>query len=103
VIAVERHDLGSIKDTENQLKHGVSFADAQHAFFDLNRVIAQDVSHSTPDETRYYCFGERSDGILTVRLTWRGETIRIIGAGPGQADADPGLAHHALSAPGFST
>jgi uncharacterized DUF497 family protein len=30
------------KDRENQAKHGVAFAVAQHAFADPNRVIAED-------------------------------------------------------------
>ena len=70
----------SAKDTENQRKHGVSFAEAQAAFLDPGRVIARDVGHSR-SESRYYCFGRVADGILTVRFTYRGIIIRIIGAG----------------------
>ena len=44
------------------------------------RVIARNVGHSRA-EPRYYCFGRVSDGILTVRFTYRGNVIRIIGAG----------------------
>ncbi len=69
------------KDRLNQQKHGVSFADAQGAFLDYSRVIAEDVTHSTPTETRYFCFGEFGGGILTVRFTLRDEVIRIFGAG----------------------
>ena len=69
------------KDVANQLKHGVSFADAQLAFTDRRRVIAQDLSHSTPTEARYYCFGEWAGGVLTVRFTYRNEIVRILGAG----------------------
>ena len=68
------------KDLQNQSKHGVAFMDAQYAFADVNRVIAEDVSHSH-SEKRYYCFGKVGDGILTVRFTYRGGVIRIIGAG----------------------
>lgn len=70
------------KDGENQLKHGVSFNEAQHAFFDENRIIAEDLGHSDV-ETRYYCFGydQHSQGILTVRFTYRQNKIRIFGAG----------------------
>jgi uncharacterized protein len=68
------------KDAENQRKHGVSFAEAQAAFFDPGRVIARDVGHSRA-EPRFYCFGRAFDGILTVRFTYRGSVIRIIGAG----------------------
>lgn len=68
------------KDRENQKKHGVPFEVAQYAFTDPRRVIAEDVGHSQ-EEKRYYCFGMVGDGILTVRFTYRGNTIRIIGAG----------------------
>jgi uncharacterized DUF497 family protein len=68
------------KDAENQRKHGVSFAEAQAAFLDSGRVIARDVAHSRT-ERRFYCFGRVSDGVLTVRFTYRGSVIRIIGAG----------------------
>jgi uncharacterized protein len=55
-------------------------AEAQLAFLDPSRVIAKDVSHSK-GEPRFYCFGQTGDGVLTVRFTYRGEVIRIIGAG----------------------
>ena len=70
------------KNIDNQRKHGVSFDEAQYAFLDESRVIAEDLSHSQ-DEKRYYCFGlnEQGNGILTVRFTYRSGHIRIIGAG----------------------
>lgn len=68
------------KDEENQIKHGVSFSNAQLAFLDPMRVIAEDVSHSS-NEKRYYCFGLVGSGIMTVRFTYRHDAIRIIGAG----------------------
>jgi uncharacterized DUF497 family protein len=68
------------KDRENQKKHGIAFASAQSAFTDPHRVIAEDLSHSLR-EKRYYCFGRIQGGILTVRFTYRGDTIRIFGAG----------------------
>ena len=75
-----RFDWDPKKDTENQQKHGVSFANAQYAFADPRRVIAEDVSHSG-QEKRYYCFGKVAGGVLTVRFTFREDVIRIIGAG----------------------
>ena len=69
------------KDTSNQNKHGVSFILAQYAFDDPNRIILEDVTHSTADEQRYYCLGKVSGGILTVRFTHRKHRIRIFGAG----------------------
>jgi uncharacterized DUF497 family protein len=68
------------KDQDNQRKHRVSFGEAQLAFFDRARVIARDVLHSS-DEPRFYCIGRLPSGILTVRFTYRGQVIRIIGAG----------------------
>ena len=68
------------KDKLNQRKHGVSFALAQLAFLDPNRIILQDVSHSQ-EEKRFYCIGQVTEGILTVRFLYRNEQIRIIGAG----------------------
>ena len=52
----------SNKDALNQEKHGVSFALAQLAFLDHNRVILEDLEHSN-DEKRFYCLGRVSGGI----------------------------------------
>jgi len=70
------------KNQENKRKHGVTFYEAQHAFLDINRVIAEDLEHSQV-EKRYYCFGlnKQGSGILTVRFTYRSGCIRIFGAG----------------------
>ena len=68
------------KDLANQEKHGFSFAQAQYAFADPNRVIAKDLTHSD-DEDRFYCFGQVGDGIATVRFTYREKVIRNFGAG----------------------
>ncbi len=68
------------KDKVNKEKHGVSFAFAQLAFIDNKRIILEDLEHSV-DEKRYYCLGRVSDGILTVRFTYRSNKIRIFGAG----------------------
>lgn len=68
------------KNLRNQEKHGVSFALAQFAFADPDRVILEDLEHSD-DETRYFCLGRVAEGILSVRFTLRGGTIRIFGAG----------------------
>lgn len=70
------------KNIENQKKHGLSFDEAQHAFFDQHRVIAEDLEHSQ-FEKRFYCFGLDAEGsrIITVRFTYRSNCIRIFGAG----------------------
>ena len=74
-MSIGNFEWNESKNLENQEKHGVSFYEAQHAFFDENRVIAE--------ETRYFCFGLNEDqtGILTVRFTHRNGYIRIFGAG----------------------
>ena len=68
------------KDVENKLKHGVSFALAQRAFFDPKRVIHENLTHSR-NEMRFFCFGRIEEDVLTARFTLRMDAIRIIGAG----------------------
>ena len=58
------------KDRANRLKHGVAFAEAQVAFFDPHRVLAEDLDHSAA-EPRYFCFGAVAGGVMTVRFTYR--------------------------------
>ena len=68
------------KNKINQEKQGISFFDAQYAFADPNRLMAKNLKHSETEE-RFYCFGKVNDEILTVRFTYRGNKIRIFGAG----------------------
>lgn len=68
------------KNLENHRKHGITFDLAQLAFLDPNRLIAEDAKHSHL-ENRFYCIGKVGGGVLTVRFVYRGQTIRIIGAG----------------------
>ena len=68
------------KNQENQQKHGVSFEEAQAAFLDPHRLIIKDIFHSSQEE-RWFCVGDIGTGIVTVRFTYRGHTIRIFGAG----------------------
>ncbi len=75
-----RFDWNETKNAANLQKHHVSFQDAQLAFVDSRRVIARDLDHSKTEE-RFYCFGKVAGGVLTVRFTYRGDLIRIIGAG----------------------
>lgn len=68
------------KNQKNVKKHGIAFETAQYAFLDPDRVIAQDIGHSTK-EKRYLCFGIVKGGVVTVRFTYREDRIRIFGAG----------------------
>lgn len=69
------------KNSNNILKHGLSFYEAQEAFFVENRVILLDEKHSI-SEKRYFCIGKASNNaIVTVRFTIRNNYIRIFGAG----------------------
>jgi len=67
-------EVDSEKDELNQRKHGVSFAMAQLAFLDSNRVILEDLEHGDK-EKRFYCIGSVSEGIMTVRFTCRNNKI----------------------------
>ena len=67
------------KNKINQEKHKISFEEAQFAFFDSKRIIAEDLEHSEI-EAKYYCFGKVKKNIITVRFTYRRNKIRIIGA-----------------------
>jgi uncharacterized protein len=49
------------KDSLYQKKHGVSFALAQFAFLDKNRIILEDLDHSAL-EKRCYCLGQIAGG-----------------------------------------
>ena len=80
-LAKVQFEWDPVKDAANREKHGVSFSLAQFAFADPDRVILEDLAHSTPNEHRYYCLGRVAEGILTVRFTYRDEVIRIFGAG----------------------
>ncbi|EKE00986.1 MAG: hypothetical protein ACD_21C00250G0059 [uncultured bacterium] len=68
------------KNKLNIEKHGVSFYEAQQAFLDPYRIIAEDLEHGQ-FEKRYYCFGKVEKHVMTVRFTYRDGFIRIIGAG----------------------
>lgn len=79
--AADNFEWDEQKDSSNQRKHGVAFAVAQYAFADPDRVILEDVTHSTEQEKRFFCLGRVGEGILTVRFTYRAGRIRIFGAG----------------------
>ena len=75
-----RFDWDDEKDKENQSKHNVAFSLAQYSFLDPKRIIVEDINHSN-EENRFYCIGRVGEEIMTVRFTYRGNIIRIFGAG----------------------
>jgi uncharacterized protein len=62
--------------------HGVDFLEASEAFFDPDRVLIKDHTHSQNEE-RFYCLGLTGieNKVITVRFTYRDNLIRIFGAG----------------------
>ena len=68
------------KERMNILKHGVNFAVAAGVFLDPRRAVFIDEKHRA-DEERYFCIGQVSERVITVRFTYRDQKIRIIGAG----------------------
>jgi len=68
------------KDVKNQKKHAIAFDEACLAFEDSHRIVIEDTEHSKR-EKRYFCIGKIPKGIVTVRFTYRGSTIRIFGVG----------------------
>jgi len=69
-----------VKESTNVRKHGVDFVTAAKAFRDPGRRIYTDSGHSAKEE-RFFCLGKVGNRVLTVRFTYRGGKIRVIGAG----------------------
>ena len=65
------------KEKENVNKHSVDFSTAAQAFKDPKIKIYFDSKH----EERFFCIGKVDGKVLTIRFTYRGNKIRIIGAG----------------------
>jgi uncharacterized protein len=64
-------------------KHGVSQIEAEQAFFNQPLVIAGDVVHSSPSETRHHALGQTDAvRILFITFTLRSNDtlIRVISA-----------------------
>ena len=54
------------KNSENLIKHGVSFHNAQFAFLDRRGAIAKDHTHSKREQ-RFYYFGSDREGTGVYR------------------------------------
>lgn len=73
-------DWEPAKSEKNLRKHGISFDDAMEILDPQRPVILEDRDHSEVED-RYYAIGVSSKGrLLTVCITYRGTTVRIISA-----------------------
>lgn len=70
----------SAKNRVNIARHGLAFQEAIQVFKDLKVLIGHDELHSQIEE-RFFAIGKVKGRIATVRFTYRGDRIRIIGAG----------------------
>lgn len=81
---MEREAGSFVWDTEKEYlnikKHGVNFVTAARAFKDPDRKIYIDSRHNKEEE-RFFCLGKVMGRVLTARFTYRGDKIRIFGAG----------------------
>ena len=68
------------KESINVTRHGVDFDTASRSFQDPKRKIFTDSKHSA-SEDRFFCIASVDEKIITVRFTYRGNEIRIYGAG----------------------
>jgi uncharacterized DUF497 family protein len=67
------------KAVKNLNKHGISFEQASHAFYDRYALLSTDSAHSQ-NEQRFWLFGTVQDKVLLVSHTREGKNIRIISA-----------------------
>lgn len=69
-----------VKNEVNKNKHGIDFCDVVCAFRDPFGINFIDKKHSK-NEQRFFWVGKIRDGrIVTIRYTYRNDTIRIFGA-----------------------
>lgn len=70
-------------EQKNWLKHKVTGEEAEEAFDDDNRMLFEDIKHSTSQEKRFVLFGKtQSTKKLVIVFTMRGKKVRIISARP---------------------
>ena len=67
-------------DAANQRQHGVSFDDAQWAFFDHRRVLVED-SAAAAQAPRRFCLGRVGGLVLTVRYHHLDGKTTLLSAG----------------------
>lgn len=65
---------------KNLVKHGISNQEIEEAFFDVNKVIYQDVFHSAEEE-RYILLGKlKLERLIYIVFTVRNSAVRVISA-----------------------
>lgn len=67
---------------KNWLKHKVTSEEAEEGFDDDNRMLFEDIKHSSSQEKRFLLFGKTNEERKLVVFTMRGKKIRIISARP---------------------
>lgn len=68
------------KEQANILKHGVAFEAACRAFEDPQGFFTFDSKHSHW-ESRWTFLGKVGGRVMSVRLTFRNKSVRLVGAG----------------------
>ncbi len=68
------------KSELNKKIHGLDLKEATEAFKDPDRTIAINEAHSQ-EEQRFYLMGLVQGRVATIRFTYRGNIVRLIGAG----------------------
>jgi uncharacterized DUF497 family protein len=63
------------KSRQNQLKHGLSFEEAQVLWQDFNRI---EISAKSVDEPRFMIISKFQEKHWSAIITYRDQTIRII-------------------------
>lgn len=75
-----RFEWDEEKSDLNKKLHGLDFKEATEAFKDPDRILATDDAHSQEEE-RFYLLGLVKGKVATIRFTYRGNIVRLIGAG----------------------
>jgi uncharacterized DUF497 family protein len=72
-------DWDAGNEQKNWLRHHISGEEAEEPFFAEERLILEDILHSTKQENRYILIGKSKKGrMLFIVYTIRKEKIRII-------------------------
>ena len=77
-----RFEWDSAKARANQRKHGITFEEAETAFFDERALIVPDPDHSTENEERLILLGLSASlrVLVVIHCEMQDDVIRIISA-----------------------